>query len=85
MLKTGCTGPHNVNLDTAANIQSAFGATVGAYFDWLFANSSGQTETLVTAGGLTLVGQAAIATTECVLVRFVNTGANTIDVVIMQS
>jgi len=85
LIKTGLTGPQNVTTDTAANVQAVFNATVGAYFDWVFANQSGQTATLVGGAGVTLYGNGAIPNTDNMLVRLINTGADTIDAVIMSN
>ncbi len=83
--KTGCTGAHNVATDSAANIQGAFNATAGSWFDWIFMNSSGQTETLTAGAGVTLYGTAAVPNGKSARVRFINTGAGTIDAVISLS
>jgi hypothetical protein len=83
LVKTNLSAPHNVTTDTAANIQGTFGATAGAYFDWVFANNSGQVATIVAGGGCTLIGNGAIPNTDNMLVRFINTGAGAVDIVIM--
>ncbi len=80
--KTGCTGGHNVATDTAANIQGALNATAGAWFDFIFMNSSGQTETITAGAGVTLYGTAAVPDGKSARVRFVNTGAGTVDAII---
>lgn len=81
--KTNCTvGGKTLTFDTAANIQAAFVATTGAWFDWRLANSSTQTITLTTAAGVTLKGTAAVPNGKTAIVRFINTGAGTIDAVI---
>ena len=85
MRKTGCTGGHNVTTDTAANIQAALNATAGAWFEWVFMNSSGQTETLIGGNSVTLYGTAAVPTGKSARVRFVNTGAGTIDAIVALS
>jgi hypothetical protein len=85
MRKTGCTGPHNVAMDTAANIQAAFVATAGAWFEWEFMNSSGQTETITLGVGVTLYGTAAVPNGKSARVKFVNTGAGAIDAIISLS
>ncbi len=81
--KTNCTvGGKTLTFDTAANIQAAFVVTTGAWFDWRLANSSTQTITLTTAAGITLKGTAAVPNGKTAIVRFINTGAGTIDAVI---
>ena len=82
--KTNCTATgKTLTFDTAAAIQAAFVATTGAWFDWFFANSSGQTITLTLGASITLKGTAAITTGKTARVRFINTGAGTIDAVIV--
>jgi len=83
MEKTNCTVPRLVTTATAALIQAAFNATVGAWFDWTFANQSTQTLTLTAGVGITLKGTAAITTGLSTIVRFVNTGAGTMDAVVV--
>jgi hypothetical protein len=85
MRKTGCTAPHTVAMDTAANIQAAFNAVAGAYFDFIFMNSSGQTETLILGVGVTMYGTVAVPDGKSARVRLINTGAGTIDAVVMLS
>jgi hypothetical protein len=83
MEKTNNSGGFNMTLDTAANIQAAFVSTSGAYFDWLLYNHSGNTATLVAGAGITVVGGTSIANGKTVRVRFINTGAGTIDAVVI--
>jgi hypothetical protein len=85
MVKTNCSAGRDVTVDTATNIQAAtwFVATTGAHFDFTLANASGQTLTIVTADGCTLRGTVTIPTDTCAILRFINTGAGTVDVVII--
>lgn len=82
MEKTNNSGGFNMTLDTAANIQSAFVATSGAYFEWTLYNHSGQTATLVAGAGVTIIGGTSIANGKTVSVRFINTGAGAIDAIV---
>lgn len=81
--KTNCTvGGKKLTFDTAVAIQAAFVATTGAYFDLEFVNSSTQTITLTLGVGITLKGTAVVPDGKTARVRFINTGAGTIDAVI---
>jgi hypothetical protein len=86
-VKTNLGQPGTLTFDTAANIQgsASFNATAGAWFDWLFVNSSGQTVTLTLGVGISLKGTAAVPNGKTAKVRFINTGAGTIDAVIFLS
>ena len=85
MKKTNLSGPQTVTTDTAAAIQSAFVATTGAWFDWIIVNSSSQTITLTGGVSVTLKGTAALTNNKVAKIRFINTGAGTIDAIILQS
>ena len=85
LAKTNLGQPGTLTFDTAAAIQAAFVATAGAWFDWVFVNSSGQAVTLTLGVGITLKGTAAVPTGKTAKVRFINTGAGTIDAVIVLS
>ena len=85
LVKTNLGQPGTLTFDTAAAIQAAFLATAGAWFDWVFVNSSGQAVTLTLGVGITLKGTAAVPNGKTAKVRFINTGAGTIDAVIVLS
>lgn len=77
--QTGQTGAGTVTLDNGTNISAAIaGVTVGDTFNCIFANlGGGQTLTITSATGATVVGNGAVPTGKNALMIFVNTGTNT--------
>lgn len=77
--QTSVTGAGTVTLDNGTNISSAIaGVAVGDTFDCIFSNlGGGQTLTITTASGLTLIGTVAVGTGKTARMTFVNTGTNT--------
>lgn len=76
--QTSSTGAGTVTLDTGTNISAAVpGVAVGDTFQCIFANlGGGQTLTITSATGATVVGNGAVATGKNAILTFVNTGAN---------
>lgn len=76
--QTGSTGAGTVTLDNGTNISGAVGGvTVGDTFQCNFINlGGGQTLTITSATGATVVGNGAVPTGKSAILTFVNTGAN---------
>jgi hypothetical protein len=85
--KTGNSGGYNITLPDAADIQALaeFPATVGAWFDFLVVSDQAQIATLIAGAGMDIVGDATIPAQMGVLIRIINTGANTVDAVVVLS
>lgn len=76
--QTSSTGAGTATLDTGTNISAAIpGATVGDTFQCIFANlGGGQTITITSATGATVIGNGAVPTGKNAAMTFVNTGSN---------
>lgn len=85
--QTSSTGAGTVTLDNGTNISAAIaGVTVGDTFECTFANlGGGQTLTLTSATGATVIGNGAVPTGKNANLTFVNTGANTWNVYVVVS
>src|ERR1700748_3323997 len=78
LIVAGATAAANYTLDTGANMDIAFpDADVGDEWNVNLSNPTANIVTIVTAAGITLLGNAAIAADTCKQIRFLRTGTGT--------